>query len=665
MTSLDPSNPFAAPSTLDYKLPDFAAIKPEHYRAAIDAGMAESLAELDALASEVEPATAENVLDAWERSGALLDRTLTAFYTVKACDTNDELDAIQADYAPVLSEYSDKIYMDRRLYDRFAELAGRVDAGDVELDPQASWLLTELMRSFVRAGVTLGEEDQQKLRDLNGKLAELGTRFEKANLAARNAAAVQVSDEAELDGLSDEEKQSLRNDDGTWTIAQVNTSQHPLLAKLTNRGLRRRVYEASVSRGLSGDADTRQIIVDIARLRAERANLLGYPNHAAFVTERFCAKNTDNVNEMLGKLGPAALAQAQRDAVDLEARLQQIEPGASLEPWDWSFVAELVRKERYDLDLDGLRPYLGVQKVLDAVYGAATKLYGITFTERPDLRGHTEDAVVYEVADADGTKLGLFIMDFWARPSKQGGAWMNSIVNQSHLLGDLPVVTNNCNYSQGTTTISWDGVITMFHEFGHALHGLFSDGRYPSTSGTSTPRDFVEFPSQVNEHWAWEPDAVIPADWAAKMTEAGRFNQGFGSFETLCAQMLDQAWHQADLDALPTSGDQVEQFEREALERVGMNYDLIPPRYRTQYFSHIWGSGYSGAYYSYVWAEVMDADAVAWFTENGGGTRENGDYFRRTLLAPGGSVDVMDTWRNFRGRDPEIGPLLERKGLQV
>ncbi len=659
---IDPSNPFAAESELPYHLPDFAAIEPRHYREAVDAGMADELAELEAIAQNPEPATVENVLDAWERSGRLLDRALTAFYAVKACDTNDELDAIQAEYAPRLSEHSDSIYMNRRLFDRFTELAGRADAGEVELDAQASWLLQWVLGSFTRSGVALSEAEQTRLRELNQTLAQLGTRFEKANLAARNAAAVVVDDEAQLAGLSEEEKASLARD-GHWVIDQVNTSQHPLLTKLADRGLRRRVYEASVSRALSGEADTRQIIVDIARARADRATLLGYPNHAAYVVERTCAKTSEAVNDLLAQLGPAARAQAQRDAVEIEQRLQQIEPGASLEPWDWGYVAEQIREERYDLNLDELRPYLGVQKVLDAVYGAATRLYGITFSERPELRGHTDDAVVYEVADADGEPIGLFIMDFWSRPSKQGGAWMNSIVNQSHLLGTRPVVTNNCNYSRGTSSISWDGVQTMFHEFGHALHGLFADSRYPSKSGTATPRDFVEFPSQVNEHWAWEPDAVIPAEWAAKITEAEKFDQGFGSFELFAAMILDQAWHQATLESLPTSGEQVEAFEREALEAAGMNYDLIPSRYRSQYFSHIWGSGYSAGYYGYAWSAVMDADAVAWFDERGGGTRENGEHFRRALLAPGGSVDAMATWRNFRGRNPEIGPYLERKGL--
>lgn len=670
---IDPSNPFAAESELPYHLPDFAAIEPRHYREAVDAGMADELAELEAIAQNPEPATVENVLDAWERSGRLLDRALTAFYAVKACDTNNELDAIQAEYAPRLSEHSDSIYMNRRLFDRFTELAGRADAGEVELDAQASWLLQWVLGSFTRSGVALSEAEQTRLRELNQTLAQLGTRFEKANLAARNAAAVVVDDEAQLAGLSEEEKASLARD-GHWVIDQVNTSQHPLLTKLADRGLRRRVYEASVSRALSGEADTRQIIVDIARARAERATLLGYPNHAAYVVERTCAKTSEAVNDLLAQLGPAARAQAQRDAVEIEQRLQQIEPGASLEPWDWGYVAEQIREERYDLNLDELRPYLGVQKVLDAVYGAATRLYGITFSERPELRGHTDDAVVYEVADADGEPIGLFIMDFWSRPSKQGGAWMNSIVNQSHLLGTRPVVTNNCNYSRGTSSISWDGVQTMFHEFGHALHGLFATVTFPHFAGTAVFRDFVEFPSQVNEMWILWPEVLssyarhidtgepLPADVVARLHASEAFNQGFATSEYLAAAWLDQAWHGVNVKEADAVTD-VAAFEAAALADIGLHNPVVPTRYSSTYFAHVFSGGYSAGYYSYIWSEVLDADTVEWFAENGGLTRAGGDRFRDRVLGVGGSKDPLEAYRDFRGRDADIAPLLVRRGL--
>lgn len=367
----------------------------------------------------------------------------------------------------------------------------------------------------------------------------------------------------------------------------------------------------------------------------------------------------------MGPLGRAAKAQADRDAEEFAVRFAELEPGAEFAPWDWEYVAEIIRAERYDISEDELAPHLNVHHVLEAVYAAAHDLYGITFTPRPDLVGHTPEADVYEVHNADGSPVGLFLMDFWARPTKQGGAWMTPVVNQTTLFKQLPVVTNNCNYTPSTTTISWDGVRTMFHEFGHALHGLFADSTYPSRSGTSTPRDFVEFPSQVNEHWMEQPGRVVPAELLDKLTAAASFNQGFHTLEMMAATLLDQAWHQTPLEALPTSAEELEGFEARALAQWGVDASLVPPRYRSTYFSHIWGSGYAAGYYGYTWAQVMDADAVAWFDESGGGTRENGDHFRRTLLAPGGSVDPLETYRRFRGRDPEVGPLLARLGLDA
>lgn len=659
------TNPFAQPSTLPYGLTDFAHIRPEHYREAFEEAMPAALAELDAIAANPEPPTVENTLDAWDASGQYLSRALTSFFVVKAADTTDELDALEEEYAPKLASFSDAIYLNRALYARLRALEARAQAGEVELDAEASWLLEDRLKEFVRSGIELDAEQQEQLKALNQRLAELSTRFDKAHLAARNAASVFVQDAAELDGLDADEIAAMKQDDGTYKIELVNTTQQPILEQLTNRDVRRRVFEASTHRGLTPEADTRDIIVEIARARAERANLLGYPHHAALVAESGCAKTTENVADILGRLVPAALAQAKADADDLRARFAELYPGETFEAWDWQYVAEKVRAERYALDPEELKPYLGVQKVLDEVYAAATRLYGITFVKRDDLRGHTEDADVYEVFDASGEAIGLFVMDFWARPTKQGGAWMNNIVEQSTLLGTKPVVTNNCNYTRTQQTVSWDGVITMFHEFGHALHGLFAHTRYVSMSGTNVPRDFVEFPSQVNEHWAWEPDAVLPAELSAKIERADKFNQGYANYEAWVAMLLDQAWHTTPLAELPTRGDELEEFERRALEKAGVAYDLIPPRYRSSYFAHIWGVGYAAAYYSYVWSEVMDADAVEWFNENGGCTRENGDAFRAKLLAPGGSVDVMETWRNFRGREPEIGPLLKRAGIEA
>ncbi len=663
--SIDPTNPLAERSFLPYQLPDFEALTPAHFKEAFDAGMAEQLEALRRLASDPEPPTVANVIAAWERSDELLQRALLPFWAMKLSNSNDELDALYAEYLPRLSAHSDAILLDRELYDRVSALRVRADAGEIELDEQDAWWLDETLRSFRRAGVALDADAQARVKELNVRLAELGAAFEKANRDGRVAGAVTVTDRARLDGLTDAEIDGLATDDGTWRIELVNTSQQPLMVKLHDRDLRRRLYEASVTRCTDGEFDTRQTIVDIARARAERARLLGYEHHAALVAESGCAKTTDAVLALMAPIGTAALAQAQRDAGTLASRLAQIDADAELAPWDWEYVAELVRKESHAFDEADVEEYLQVDDVLAAVYAAAHDLYGITFTRRDDLVGHTPDAVVYEVRNPDDSPLGLFVMDFWARPNKEGGAWMTSLVNQSHLTKSLPVVTNDCNYTASTTTISWDGVITMFHEFGHALHGLFADSRYPSRSGTSTSRDFVEFPSQVNENWARQPGRVLPAEWLDRLKAANKFNQGFGTLEMMAATLLDQSWHTTPLDELPASASEVEAFERRALESWGVAYDLVPPRYRSTYFSHIWGSGYSAGYYGYTWSQVMDADAVAWFDSHGGGTRENGDWFRTRLLAPGGSVDPTQTYRSFRGRDPEVAPLLERLGLTI
>ena len=663
--TISAANPLAERSHLPFQLPDFAALTAVEYREALFAGMDQQREALAALAADDRPATVENVLHAWEASGALLERTLLAFSAVWMANSTPELDALHEESSPKLAQHSDAIWLDRALYERFLALQARAETGEVTLDAEDAYLLSETLASFTRAGVALDEADQAQLRALNTDLAELGTQFQRVNREARVAGAVVVTDVAELDGLSEEEIAAIDAGDGTWRIELVNTSQQPLMAKLHHRGLRQRLYEASITRGLGGEHDARGIIAAIARARSQKATLLGYENFAALRISSGCAKTTDAVNALMGRLGRAARAQADADATTLAARFATLEPGAEFAPWDWEYVAEVVRAEQFGIDEAELAPYLDVHRVLEAVYVAAHDLYGITFEPRPDLVGHTPDADVYEVRDADGSPIGLFCMDFWARPTKQGGAWMTSLVNETTVFKSLPVVTNNCNYTPATTTITWDGVHTMFHEFGHALHGLFATTKYPSLSGTSTPRDFVEFPSQVNEFWAMVPDRVLPANLLAKLEAASSFNQGFGTLEIMAATLLDQAWHQTPLAELPTSAEEVEAFEQRALAAWGVDSALVPPRYRSAYFNHIWGSGYAAGYYGYTWAQVMDADAVAWFTENGGGTRENGDYFRRTLLAPGGSVDPLETYRAFRGRDPELGPLLERLGLHL
>lgn len=678
-------NPLSRPSGLPYGIQDFARITDADFAEAMQTGMDEELAELDAVATTADAATVDSVLDAWERSGTLLARAGAAFWCLKSADTNDERDAIEEVFSPKYAAHYDAIMLDRRLFDRLLALQGRADAGEVTLDEQESWLLSERLREFRRQGVDLSPADQERLKALNAEIATLEARFGQTVVAGRNAAAVHITDESELDGLSEADIEHARDSaerrgwDG-WALDLVNTTGQPILASLTNRAVRRRLYEASVSRGLGGEFDTRPIVVALVRARTERANLLGFPHHAAFIADDGCAKTTDTVNEILTRVAPPAIANATREAGVLQERLTAIDPEATLEPWDWQFLEERERASRFSLDENELRPYLEFERVLTrGVFAAATSLYGITFHPRPDVVGYTDECRTYEVKDEDGTPLALVVIDPYSRPTKQGGAWMNSLVDQSHLRDELAIVTCNCNQNRPSpgnpSLMSWDNVITLFHEFGHDLHGLLSDVRYPSVSGTSTPRDFVEFPSQVNEMWAWDPSLIeqyavhhltgepMPRAWIDTLLAARHFGEGYAAVESFSAMILDQVWHQTPLADLPTSPDEVEAFEAQALASRGVAFELVPPRYRTGYFSHVWGGGYSAGYYSYLWAEVMDADTVAWFGERGGLNRDSGEIFRRRLLARGGSVDVMASYRDFRGADPDITHLLERRGL--
>ncbi len=686
--SLDASNPFLHPSTLAFELPDFAAIRDEHYQPAIEAGMADQLTELAAIATDPEPASVANVVEAWESSGRLLGRALNAFYSKQPADTNDQLDAVEAAIAPQLAAHSDAIYLDRALYDRVAALARRVEAGELELDPQSAYWLERRLLAFERAGVNLPEADQERLRALNHRIAELQSTFGREALAGLNAAAVLVTDEAELDGLSEAEIAGAReraseqgHEDG-WLIELDHTSGQRPLDVLRNRGLRERIHRAAVTRGFGGEHDTRPLVLELARLRAERAALLGFPNHAAYVAADACARTGQAVWDLLTRLAPAAVANARAEAAEMEPVWRTLEPTAPFEAWDWQYVSELLRTERYSLDAGLLRPYLELERVLkDGVFAAANGLYGITFAERHDLVGYNDEVRVFDVQEADGTPIGLFVADFYTRPGKQGGAWMNNLVDQNHLLDQRPVVINNSNLIKPPagqpTLMTWDDVITLFHEFGHALHGLLSDTRYVSQSGAQTPRDFVEYPSQVNEMWALDPELLpryavhhetgepMPPEWIETLRGSTLFQQGFKTTEYLGAALLDQLWHTTPLEELPTEPEQVEDFERTGLARVGVDFALVPPRYRSTYFRHTFEGGYDAGYYSYIWSEVLDADTAAFITANGGLTRENGERFRRHLLARGGSVDPMDSFRDYRGQDPDLRHLLERRGLNV
>ncbi|OLT00966.1 hypothetical protein BJF90_06525 [Pseudonocardia sp. CNS-004] len=680
-------NPFLAPSPLPFEFPDFDAIREEHFRPAFAAGMAEQRAEVDAITADPGPATFENTVVALERSGATLRRVAGVFFTLVGSCSTPGIREIEAEVAPQLAAHADAITLDPVLFTRIEALfAARHDLG---LDAESLRLLERLHRDAVRAGARLAPEEQERLKELNAELSALSTEFGTRLLAGANAAAVLVEDAASLDGLPADAISAAaraaaeRGHDGAHLLTLVLPTGQPALASLTDRGLRERLHEASTGRGLGGDHDTRDIVLRTVALRAERAALLGHPHHASWVVEVGTAGTVEAIDAMLGKLVPVAVANARQEAAELsEAACPRPACGVGhqhspIEAWDRAFYAERVRKERFDIDTDALRPYFELERVLhDGVFHAAGRLYGLRFAERHDLPRYHPDVRVFDVLDSGGQQLGLFVADLYARDSKRGGAWMNSFVAQSHLLGTRPVVLNTLNIAKPAdgepTLLTVDNVRTLFHEFGHALHGLFSDVRYPTFSGTSVPRDFVEFPSQVNEMWLEDPEILasyarhhetgepLPAELAERLAASRRFGEGFATTEYLAATLLDQAWHRLGPD--DHVGD-VERFEADALAAAGVDEPTAPPRYRTTYFNHAFGGGYSAAYYSYIWSEVLDADTVEWFAENGGLRRENGDTFRRELLSRGGAVDPMDAYRAFRGRDPELAPLLVRRGL--
>ncbi len=683
---LDAENPFAAPSSLPYGLPDYRRIRTEHYEPAIDYGMAEHRAQVEVIATDPSEPTVENTLVALERSGRTLQRVLVAFFNQSSADSTPELDALEESVAPRLAAHLDAIHLDARLFARLEALDAQVASGALTLEPDTAWLLERTRTTFVRAGVRLDETAQDRLRELNAQITTLATVFGREVLAATNAAAVLVTDEAELDGMPQDARSAAarsateRGHDGGWLLELQLPTGQPQLVTLRDRRLRERLHRASVGRGLGGEHDTRPTLLQLARLRAERAQLLGYPHHAAYVAQDATAKSAEAVADILGRLAPAAVANARAEAVELTVALQQDEPGATLEAWDWAYYAERVRSQARSLDETALRPYLELDRVLhEGVFRAATALYGLTFAERTDLVGYHPDVRVFEVFDTDGSGLGLFLADYWTRESKRGGAWMNNLVDQSTLLDEPPVVVNNLNIPKPPdgqpTLLTWDQVTTMFHEFGHALHGLLSAVRYPSQSGTEVPRDFVEYPSQVNEIWAWEPQVLqafavhhetgepMPAAWVETLLAGRQDGEGFRTTEYLAAALLDQAWYRLSPDEVPTDPDDVEAFEAAALEGAGVAFAPVPPRYRSAYFNHVFSSGYSAGYYSYIWSEVLDADTVEWFGENGGLRRENGDAFRAKLLGRGGSIDPLQAFRDLRGRDPQIEPLLVRRGL--
>ena len=676
-------NPFYTESSLYMKYPEFDKIKNKHYTPAFEKGMADHMAEIDAIAERADSPTLENTIISMEKSGALLDRVATVFFALISANTNDEMEKIRSEMAPKLSAHSDQILLNGKLFHRVKTIYEQRD--QLGLDAESKRLVEKYYTDFIRSGANLSSEEKESLKKINGEMAVLQTTFSQNVLKEVNALAVVVDSKDELDGLSDAAIEAAANEaksrelDGKYVLTLRNTSGQPPMASLTNRALRERIHKTSLSRGSRGsDFDNRDILANVIKLRAEKAQLMGYDNHAAYSLENQTAQTPKAVNERLSSLAPKAVANANKEATDLQKMIDAEDGSFKLASWDWDFYTEKVRADRYNFDASQLKPYFEMDNVLqNGVFYAATQLFGITFKERFDLPVYQEDVRVFEVFNEDGSVLALFIFDGYARSSKRGGAWMNAYVGQSKLKGNKPVIANHLNVVKPPkgepTLMSFDEVITTFHEFGHALHGMFSDVNYPYFAGTSVPRDFVEYPSQVNEMWAIWPEVLknyavhhetgkpMPKELLDKVLATQKFNQGFATTEYLAASLLDQALHQLSPDQVPT-GEEIIAFEADALKTAGVAMDVIPPRYRSTYFSHIIG-GYSAGYYSYIWSEVLDADTVEWFKENGGLKRENGDHFRKTLLSRGGSKDALKIFKDFRGAEPNIQPLLDRRGL--
>ncbi len=676
------ANPLLTESTLPYHLPPFDQIRNEHFVPAFDALMAAQLKEVDAIAANPEKPTFENTIVALDRSGLLLKRLNALFSNLTQANTNPALEKIEAALSPRRSAHSDAIFLNPALYARVQAVYAQRDA--LGLDAESKWLLERYRLDFVRAGANLADADKAKLKALNAAIATAQTTFAQNVQKEKNADALIVDTREELAGLTDSEITAAASaakaagQPGKFALVLLNTTGQPALESLKNRAVRERLMQVSLARGSHGGPyDNRAVVVQLAKLRAERAVLLGYPSHAAYQLEDQTAKNVETVNRLLAQLALPAVANARYEAANMQQLVDREHGGFKIDAADWSLYSEKVRKILYSFDGSQLKPYFELNRVLtDGVFYAAHELYGLTFKERHDLPVYQPDVRVFEVFDADGTPLALFLADYYARPSKHGGAWMNEYVSQSTLLGTKPVVANHLNIPKPPdgqpTLLTFDEVTTLFHEFGHALHGMFSNVKYPRFSGTKVPRDFVEFPSQVNEMWAvwpsvlknyakhYQTGAPMPGALLNKLLEAQKFNQGHSTTELVAANVIDQAWHQLKPSEVP---DDVLAFEASALKQAGVDYPPVPPRYRSTYFSHTFSGGYSAGYYSYFWAEVLVADSVDWFKAHGGLTRANGDRFRSTLLSRGGSRDAMSLFRDFTGGEPDIKPLIKRRGL--
>lgn len=680
--TLDASNPFATRSTLEFEMPPFALIRDEHYLPAFYAGMEEQRSEIEAIIDNSEPASFENTVVAMERSGQLLGRVAAVFFNKSSSDTSDVIDEIEAEVAPKLALHSDGIYLNPGLYARIKSLYDNRE--QLNLSEEDAWLLEKYYQDFIHAGAHLSEAERARLTEINEELSGLQTAFGKKLLADTNDLAVLVEDIAQLEGLGDNDIAAAaalaesRGLTGKWLIGAVNFSGNPVLESLKNRELRERIMKSSlIKANRDNDNNTKATLLRMVELRAESAKLFGKANHAEYVIAQQTAGHPSKVHAMLRQIAPAAVKNARAEADMLQQAAQAQGDDIEVQSWDWDIYSERVRIEKYSVDTTAMKPYFELERVLhDGVFFAANKLYGLSFAERPDIVTYHPEARAFEVTDETGAKVGLYIGDYYTRDSKRGGAWMNSFVDQNYLLGQLPVVLNNMNIPKPPagvpTLLTLDETTTLFHEFGHALHGLLSQVKYPRVSGTNVQRDFVEFPSQVNEMWILWPEVVdnyarhyqtgerLPQEWIENLKAASTFNEGHATTSYLAAAILDLAWH--ELDSVENISE-VDDFEAAAIADYGLDFHAVPTRYRSTYFAHIFAGGYSAGYYGYIWSEVLDADTVEWFKENGGLTRENGEHFRQQLLGRGGSIDSLQMFRNFRGRDAVIEPLLKRRGL--
>lgn len=676
-------NPFAEESTLDFQVPDFTKIKNEHFRPALEEGINIQLEEIEAIANNEEDPTFENTLVALEKTGSVLKRTSRVFYLLAGAETNDEIREIQQEMAPKFAALSDAIYLNTNLFNRVKAIKEQLP--ELDLDLESERLVTYYYEQFVSAGAELSEADKDLLKTYNEELASLTTKFSNLSMEAMKGGSFITDNVDDLEGLSESaiataaEAATIAGNEGKWLIPLMNTTQQPVLASLKNSDIRKVILNNSFERAQKGgENDTRKLIVKIAQLRAKRANLLGFDSYAHWNLNNQMVKKPETVDKFFAQLVPAAVQRVKEEENELLALVKEDNPIATkVEPWDWNYYSEQLRRAKYDLDEEEIKPYFELYNVLEnGVFFAVNKLYGLTFTERTDLPVYHEDVKVYDVFDHDGSQIGIFYSDNFARPTKRGGAWMSNLVGQSHLLGTSPVIYNVCNFTKPAegqpALLTWDDVTTLFHEFGHSLHGFFADQKYPSLSGTNVPRDFVELPSQFHEHFALDPIVLanyakhyetnepMPADLVEKIKNSTTFNQGYRLAELLAAAQLDLEWHKITGD---TEIEDALKFERDALERTGLLLEAVPPRYKSTYFNHIFGGGYGAGYYSYIWTEMLDNDAFSWFEANGGMTRENGNRFREMILSIGNTVDLEQAFIDFIGREPSIEPMLRARGI--